>query len=107
MLQRWYEAGYIYADAATDDQMPEEYIKAGTAFCYFNGTELNALDTVNQNCQQEMVPVEIARTPLTTWNVGTITWTIPVTAREPEAAMKFLNMMYTDERIVNLLNYGV
>ena len=29
MLQRWYEAGYIYADAATDDQMPEEYIKAG------------------------------------------------------------------------------
>ena len=51
--------------------------------------------------------MEIARTPLTTWNVGTITWTIPVTAREREAAMKFLNMMYTDERIVNLLNYGV
>ena len=33
--------------------------------------------------------------------------TIPVTAKEPEAAMKFLNMMYTDERIVNLLNYGI
>lgn len=107
LLQKWYEAGYIYKDAATDDRMSEEYIKSDVAFCYFNGTELTALSTVNQLCEQEMVPVQIATTPLTTWNIGTITWTIPVTAKEPEAAMKFLNMMYTDERIVNLLNYGI
>ena len=107
MLSRWYDAGYIYSDAATNDQQPEEYIKAGTAFCYFNGTELSSLSTIDQLCQQEMVKVQIATTPLTTWNIGTITWTIPVTSKEPEAAMKFLDLMYTNEDIVNLLNYGV
>lgn len=43
---------------------------------------------------------------MTTGNVNTLNWVIPVTSQEPEAAMKFMNMMYTDERIVNLLNYG-
>lgn len=107
MLQRWYENGYIYTDAATNDQPPEDYISAGNAFCFFNGTELNALSTVDRNCGQEMVAVNIAKTPITTWSVNTITWTVPVTTREPEAAVKFLNFMYSDSHIVNMLNFGV
>lgn len=34
-------------------------------------------------------------------------WAIPSTSRNPEAAMRFLNLMYEDERIGNLLNYGI
>ncbi len=34
MLQRWYDAGYIYADAATEDQQPEIY-QGGDSICLF------------------------------------------------------------------------
>ena len=34
-------------------------------------------------------------------------WTIPVTSSSPEAAMKFLNLMLSDERITNLLAWGI
>ena len=32
---------------------------------------------------------------------------IPVTSTEPEAAMKFLNLLYGSEELVNLLAYGI
>ena len=36
-----------------------------------------------------------------------IFWTIPSTSAEPAAAMRFLNLMYTDARIVNLFQWGI
>ena len=34
-------------------------------------------------------------------------WAVPVTATEPEAAVKMMNLMYTDARIANLLTWGI
>ena len=34
-------------------------------------------------------------------------WSIPYAAAEPEAAMKFLNLMYSDPAVSDLLNYGI
>lgn len=105
MLQKWFEAGYIYADAATDDQQPEEYVKSDIAFSFFNGGEESTQGT--KDCGHEMLYIKVCDRPISTGSANMITWTIPVTSREPEAAMKFLNMMYTDSRIIDLFNYGI
>jgi len=34
-------------------------------------------------------------------------WGIPQSSKVPEAAMKFLNLMYADKDIVNLLSWGI
>lgn len=34
-------------------------------------------------------------------------WVVPKTSTNPEAAMKFLELMYTDEDIINLLAIGI
>lgn len=40
-------------------------------------------------------------------NSRNFVWFVPVASKEPEAAVKFLNLFYTDERIINLFNYGI
>ena len=34
-------------------------------------------------------------------------WAIPVTSEHPEKAMQFLNLLYSDDRVANLLSNGV
>ncbi len=57
-------------------------------------------------CGYEMSVVKLGESPIKTSAVNMITWVIPSTSQEPEAAMRFMNMMYTDDRIINLLNWG-
>ena len=68
-----------------------------------NGT---VMSTVN-DCGYDMTNVKLSSQPVTSQKVRQIDWVIPVTSTEPEAAMMFMNLLYTDEEIVNLLNYGV
>jgi len=39
--------------------------------------------------------------------VTKIMWTIPKNATDPVRSMKFLNMMFSDSTLVNLLDYGI
>ena len=63
--------------------------------------------TSSQRCGYDMVMIKIYSQPVTTSNINQLDWVIPVTARQPEAAMKFMNLMYTNADVVNLLNYGI
>ena len=54
-----------------------------------------------------MVTVKIADGVVNSGIVQKFVWTIPVTCDEDEAALKFLELTYTDEELVNLINYGI
>lgn len=121
----------IITDAATNDQPPEEYISAGNAFCYFNGTELNALSTGDCVCAQEMVAVEteeyaqhckwmhkwyeagyippdcITTSKSTQDILNAQNWVVCINSERPEKAFQFLNLLYEDADILNVLYYGL
>ena len=44
---------------------------------------------------------------LGTGDINAVSWMIASTTDVPEAALKFLNLTYTDKDIVNLLIYGI
>lgn len=107
VVRDWYEAGYVYKDSATTEDNNYMFVKNDVAFAYFFAAENSTyMDTVAQS-GYEMTVLKIASAPVSTSTVNTIVWTIPVTSREPEAAMKFLNLMYSNKEIIDLLNYGV
>lgn len=106
LIENWYNAGYIYSDAASSDENNYMYISSGKAFSYFFAAENSTyMDTVAQS-GYEMTVVKVASAPVSTTTVNTLNWVIPVTTKEPEAAMKFMNLLYSDARILNLINYG-
>ena len=55
----------------------------------------------------DMTCVKVLSLPITTSSCTKFVWAVPQTATEPEAAVKMLNLMYTDARICNLLTWGI
>lgn len=107
MLEDWYNAGYIYSDAANNDDTSDTLIRSGIGFSFFNGAETSTVATGAMNCGYPMTYIKVTDQAIQTSSINTLNWVIPTTAKEPAAAMKFMNMLYTDARIVNLFNYGV
>ena len=106
LFNRWFNDGLVNQDATTSEEHAEYHIAAGNTFSTFYSAETSTRNAFITKADYPVTIIEVCELPLTTSNVNTLNWVIPVISDEPEAAMKFMNMMYTDERIVNLLNYG-
>lgn len=106
-MRKWYEAGFIAKDTATSTEAYSVIIKSGNAFCSITTGNPGIVEEQTQNCGFPMGTIALTEPLASTMNVTALMWSIPYTSAEPEAAMKFLNLMYTDAEVSNLLNYGI
>lgn len=106
-MERWYNEGYVAKDTATSPDNYGNLIKAGNAFCSITTGNPGIADEASTNTGYPMGSIAITEPLSGTPNVTTLMWSIPVTSKEPEAAMMFLNLMYSDSDVSNLLNYGI
>ena len=106
-MREWFLAGYFNADCATSTDTAQSGITAGTAEAYFLNTELDMVPSqaASNNC--EMVSLNTRGHYLTQGDINNQTWSIPITCKEPEAAMKLLNMMWGNKDLINLIYYGI
>lgn len=104
-MRKWYLDGYIYPDSAITTATSIGLMQAGIVLTVPQTGSPYILGAVT--LEEDMVAMRLS--PIRNGSRGTtgIFWTIPITSKEPEAAAKFLNMMYTDERIVNLMAWGI
>lgn len=106
-MHEWYEEGLIMADAVSNTENVGTMMGAGTAFGGFMNLKpyFNVQETTNYGT--EIVVSEILPAFSCTSNVSMATWAIASSTKHPEAAMKLLNMMYTDPTLENLMIYGI
>ncbi len=106
-MHEWYEEGLIMADAVSNTESVGTMMGAGTAFGGFMNLKpyFNVQETTNYGT--EIVVSEILPAFSCTSNVSMATWAIASSTKHPEAAMKLLNMMYTDPTLENLMIYGI
>lgn len=97
-MREWNLAGYIYPDAATTDSTNEALVDSGVSCGYF------MTSTPVMTDESEYM---IRLTDLYQPTQGMGGWVVPLTAEEPEAAMRFLNLMFEDASIANLLQWGI
>lgn len=105
LMEAWDAKGYIYKDALTDTSGSDRMKNGQAISCIIDtefGSELAAAPTYG-----DVIKISVVQYPISTSTVTKFTWAIPQTSQEPEAAMTFLDMMYTDSRIANLLAWGV
>lgn len=58
-------------------------------------------------CGFELAETELIAPLATTNTVNNSVMTIPSTSEHPEKAMEFINLMYTDANLMNLIYYGI
>ena len=106
-MQEWYEKGYVYKDSANQSESAESLVQSNSAFSFICSSEVGVEVAKSEACGMDMTCVKILSLPITTSSCTKFVWAVPVTATEPEAAVKMMNLMYTDARIANLLTWGI
>lgn len=106
--RKWYENGYILKDAATTDISLLELSSNGTISGYFSEGNAGLRNTLELNTGKEYIHLMFNEPYIPAVSSAAASyWTVPVTAAEPEAAVRFLNLMYEDPDIANTFVWGV
>lgn len=107
LAKRLWDKGYVYKDAITNQEVPAALIKSNAAFSYISATEIGSESSVSRSCGMDMTSTLITTMPIATNSLTKFTWAVPTTAKEPEAAMTFFEMMFNDSRLANLFAWGI
>lgn len=105
--REWYEKGYIMPDCATNTDTGVAMYKAGKVACTM--TLLHPL-VASDNESMSGIKTDVAyiEPPLSnTYVVTGVVQSIPVTCKNPQKVLQFLNLCYTDKDVFNTLVYGV
>ena len=107
-FKEWYDNGWVYADGANYKETQEALVAGGACFGLFKCFATGAESTLTASCGNEMTIINIDPSPeINTGMLRKFSWAVPVTATEPEAAVKFMNLLFTDEEIINLITWGI
>jgi len=102
----WLKNGWAYPDSALDETHGDELMKQNVQFSTLQQSEYGVEAVKSANCGFPLVAVQnapgmIMTATLTSWGIG-----VPITADEPEGACKMINILYTDEYVMNLITRG-
>ncbi|MBP1974029.1 ABC transporter substrate-binding protein [Cohnella thailandensis] len=107
IARKWYQAGYIMQDAATTQETGNSLVKAGKALGYLSNMKPGFEQQESKNDGHEMVAVRLTKAVTQSNGANGFMMSIPRNSENPERAMQFMNLLYTDADIVNLLDNGV
>lgn len=102
----WFARGLVYPDSQYTDVDGDALMRQGVAFSELLGAECDIEATKTSVLgfpvfAKQYRSATIQTSTLTSWGIG-----IPTTAEEPEAAAKFINALYTNADLMNLLMRG-
>lgn len=108
IIRDWYNKGYLQKDAATAMSPFSEMIAAGRGFSFMAGyggqaAHIQLSSQMGKNIHMK----RIAPFYFDTSAVNAVVWMMNATTKVPEAAMKLLNLIYTDEQVLNTLLWGI
>ncbi len=104
-VRDWYEKGYIMKDAATTNDMEIDVIRSGKGFGAFTNIKPGIDVEISNSTGYEIVSVGISEAFQTT----SVDWMLSIArnSENPEKAMEFMNLLYSDADIMNLIAIGI
>lgn len=104
--REYYEKGYIYKDAATSEEYSDSLLRTGVGFAMVKALESGYTSSLNASVGTETVVKVITESKKSSSSYTKFGFGIPVTAKEPEAAIQFLNLLYTENEFHDTLVWG-
>ncbi len=107
----WYLNDLVMKDAATTSSAAAELMSSGNYFAYIASYSYPEADTAAsleaQTGGYDLGAKIVSSAFLDTSSINALTWCVASTSKAPEAAVKFLNLTFTDPDVVNLIIYGL
>ncbi|CCX37801.1 extracellular solute-binding protein family 1 [Clostridium sp. CAG:1013] len=105
VARNWFTAGYIYPDIGNTSA--QELVKSGRVFSYSTAGKPGVIDQEQRSTGYELYNCQLRNQTTNTQSVTNFMWGIPSYSTEGVAAMKFLNLMYSDKEVVDLFSWGI
>ncbi len=112
IMHEWYQKGWIHPDAGLTTFNTGEIRNAGKFFIEsqpLKGSNIKAQELINASGNADLVLKEIYSQPkvnITTHSGGSML-AIPIVSEHPVEAMRFINMMHSDPKLLNMMLFGV
>ncbi|MDR9854854.1 ABC transporter substrate-binding protein [Paenibacillus sp. VCA1] len=107
-MHQWNQNGWFDKDILTSDaDQGINMIKAGKAFAVAQSLKPGKDKEMSINAGVELVQIETAEPFTTTGDAQGAMLGISRTSKDPARAMMFLNLLYTDPKLLNMLDWGI
>lgn len=106
-VRGWYQSGLVLKDASTNKDTWVSLVRADKIFAVATTLKPGIDAQTSKEAGETMVTIPMIAPQSTTSNVINIMWAVPRNSRNPEKAVAFLNLMYSDPAIINLLDWGI
>lgn len=107
LVREWNQAGYIMQGATSNTETFQSLIKAGKVASAIQDVKPGVEGQLSKQCGMPMKVVPVAPAISYTGVVDAFMFAIPTYCKTPDQAMQFLNLLYTDKDIVNLVDWGI
>ena len=108
MVKGWMDAGWMWPDSPYDANTgAETVIASGAAAACMAQSEIGVESQKSNSFQTPAMAVDIVPGLITSYTTKKLGTFVPVSAKEPAAAVKFINLMYTNADLMNLIAWGV
>ncbi|MFC4302144.1 ABC transporter substrate-binding protein [Cohnella boryungensis] len=108
MMRDWYDKGYLQKDAATTTITSSEMLASGREFSFLGGYGgMEVGKTISAQTGKNVETKRVAPFYFDTSAVNSVSWMVSSTSKVAEASVKFLNLLYTDEQLINTILYGI
>lgn len=107
--REWMEKGFVEPTSYSNGFSVIDALTAGQVFGTINATSVGAsLSYWSSTTGKTLKGCWIGDTrSISSGGATNMSWCIPVTCENPERVIEFMELMYTDAELANLLNYGI
>lgn len=103
----WMDKGYVWPDAAYSNEPDDAQVAAGVFSGKIDATQFGAEVSYSSRTGVPVSARSIATGMIELVHPRSLGCFVPVSSAEPIAAVKFLNLLYSNADVMNLLTYGI
>ena len=106
LMRDYYTKGYINPDAPTQTNFADEY-KSGKYFALDQSLKPNKYVEMSSSLGIEVVQAQFTPSVMTNRETTGAMLAIPAASQNPERTLMFVNLLYTDTTLINLIQFGI
>ncbi len=103
----WNQKGYFIPDSTILTDTRQELLAAGNTFGYIGKIHPGTATQEIKNSGKDIATLVVTDKVCGTSDVNFAQYMVPTACSTPEKAVAFLNILYSDERMQNLMMYGI
>lgn len=107
MIQSWYNDGLVDKDTFSYNGNGVPLYINENVFAHFGALTIPQEANYLKSTIRECIFIKLMSGAAATGSVIQFTWALPTSCDEPEAAAKFMNLLYTNADVYNLICFGV